>query len=99
MARAPGLVAPHQPRVDFQLWFYGLSYQRGLPPWVGALLERACHDPAAIQGLFPERLPEGPAAVRVAFFRYHFTTAEERRATGAWWTREWVHATAPLDCR
>ena len=27
-ARAPDFVAPHQPRVDFQLWFYGL----GVPP-------------------------------------------------------------------
>ena len=96
--RAPDYVAPHQPRVDFQLWFYGLSL-RSPPPYVGALVDRACHDPAAIQPLFAEPLPEHPAAVRLAFFRYHFTTPEERRATGAWWKREWVGAKAPLVCR
>src|SRR6185437_6947307 len=62
--RAPDYVAPHQPRVDFQLWFYGLSL-RSPPPYVGALVDRACHDPAAIQPLFAEPLPEHPAAVRL----------------------------------
>jgi lipase maturation factor 1 len=98
VARAPDLVAPHQPRVDFQLWFHGLSYRRGAPPYVTTLIDRACHDPAAIDGIFAERLPEHPVAVRMAFFRYHFTTAEERRATGAWWKREWVEATRPVAC-
>jgi hypothetical protein len=96
--RAPDLVAPHQPRVDFQLWFYGLSFRRGTPPYVSALLERACRDPAAIQPLFAVPLPEAPAAVRLAFFRYRFTTPEEHRRTGAWWWREWVDATRPLPC-
>ncbi len=97
VSRAPDVVAPHQPRVDFQLWFYGLSY-RGMPPYVKALLDRVCHEPAAVRGLFAEPLPARPAGVRMAFYRYHFTTAEERRATGAWWKRELVSATQPLGC-
>ena len=48
-ARAPPFVAPHQPRVDFRLWFYGLSYRRGMPAYVATLLERLCTDPEAIQ--------------------------------------------------
>jgi len=28
-----------------------------------------------------------PAVVRATLFRYRFTTAEERRQTGAWWVR------------
>src|SRR5690606_8570394 len=58
--RAPGLVAPHQPRVDFQLWFYGLSFRRGLPQYVATLLDRLCHDPPAVQPLFTRPLPERP---------------------------------------
>jgi hypothetical protein len=96
--RAPPFVAPHQPRVDFLLWFYGLSMQRGIPPYVGALLERVCADREAVAGLFPAPLPEQPTAVRIGFYRYHFTAAEERAATGAWWRREWLGATAPLVC-
>jgi lipase maturation factor 1 len=98
VTRPPDLVAPHQPRVDFQLWFYGLAYQNGMPPYVRALLDRACHDPTAIQELFPEPLPRHPAAVRMAFFRYHFTTPDERQETGAFWKREWEGATRPATC-
>ena len=98
VGRAPDLVAPHQPRVDFQLWFYGLSYRRGAPPYVAALLERACHEPGVIQGLFAEALPAAPAVVRMAFYRYRFTTGEERRATGAWWKRDLVEVSRQVGC-
>ena len=96
--RPPHLVAPHQPRVDFQLWFYGLSYRHGTPPYVAALVERVCHAPAAVQPLFAGKLPDLPVAVRLAFFRYHFTTADERARTGAWWRRELLEETRPVGC-
>lgn len=93
--RAPDVVAPHQPRVDFQLWFYGLGFQRGMPAYVSALLDRLCNDPAAIQPLFVEPLPVKPSAVRIAFWRYRFSAPEEREA---WWTREQIALTRPLTC-
>jgi hypothetical protein len=96
--RAPRYVAPHQPRVDFQLWFYGLSYQRGSPTYVVNLLDRACNDPDAIDPLFTERLPSKPAAVQLSFWRYHFTTPEERRQTGAFFRREKGVVTRPIPC-
>ncbi|MGZ3440278.1 MAG: lipase maturation factor family protein, partial [Polyangia bacterium] len=55
--RRPDWVAPHQPRVDFQLWFYGLSYRAGTPEYVATLIERLCRDPAAVQPLFRAPLP------------------------------------------
>jgi hypothetical protein len=97
--RAPPFVAPHQPRLDFQLWFYGLSRRRGVPAYVQGLLDRVCHDPDAVAGFFAGPLPNRPASARIAFFRYRFTTPAERRATGAWWTREAAGATGPLACR
>ncbi|APR79622.1 putative integral membrane protein [Minicystis rosea] len=96
--RAPHLVAPHQPRVDFQLWFYGLGFRRGAPPYINALLDRVCHDPAAVQTLFREHLPDRPASVRLAFMRYTFTSPAERRNTGAWWKREPVTTLKPVPC-
>lgn len=96
--RAPGFVAPHQPRVDFQLWFYGLSYRRGTPAYVEALLDRVCRDPEAVAPLFRDPIPARRAAARVVLRRYHFTTSAERRATGAWWTREQVAAMQPVHC-
>ena len=97
--RAPPFVAPHQPRVDFQLWFYGLgAEQQGTPAYVRTLLERMCTDPSAVAPLFASPLPSAPRAARVAFYRYHFTTAEERRATGAYWTRVAVYAPRSMGC-
>ena len=96
--RAPDLVAPHQPRVDFQLWFYGLSFQRGMPGYVSRLLDCLCHDPPAVQPLFRQPLPAAPSAVRIAFWRYRFSDAATRQATGTWWTRTAVAETRPLPC-
>jgi hypothetical protein len=96
--RAPRTVAPHQPRVDFQMWFYGLSFQFRQPDYVINLLDRACNDPDVIDPLFTERLPAKPAAVQLSFWRYHFTTPEERRQTGAFFRREKLVVTRPIPC-
>jgi len=98
VGRAPRYVAPHQPRVDFQLWFYGLSFARGSPTWIVNLLDRACNDPEAVQSLFREPLPAHAAAVRLSFWRYHFTKPSERRATGDWFRREKIVGTQPISC-
>lgn len=98
VTRAPPFVAPHQPRVDFLLWFYGLSYERGVPLYVQRLLVRLCRDPRAIEPLFTRALTEHPLAVRVSFYQYHFTTPEERRATGAFWSRAEVGAPRGMRC-
>lgn len=98
--RPPPLVAPHQPRLDFQLWFYGLSYRRNMPPYVTALLDRLCHDPTVVASLFAGPMPEIPVrAVRVGFYDYRFAPPEEHEATGVYWRRVFVSATPPVMCR
>jgi hypothetical protein len=94
----PRFATPHQPRVDFQLWFYGLSFQRQTPEYVSRLLERLCRDPGAVAQLFVETLPPEPRAVRIEFWRYHFTTFKERRETSAWWKRESLGNSRAIDC-
>jgi hypothetical protein len=96
--RRPDWVAPHQPRVDFQLWFYGLSYRAGAPEYVQTLLERLCRDPAAVQTLFRAPLSPHPKAARIVYWQYHFTTAAERHADGAWWKREPIDVTDAVPC-
>lgn len=96
--RPPPFVAPHQPRVDFLLWFYGLSFARRQPGYVSGLLGHLCEDPAAVQALFAERLPADIRSVRIAFWDYRFTSADQRRATGAWWARQLVQTSAPIRC-
>jgi hypothetical protein len=98
VGRPPPFVAPHQPRVDFLLWFYGLAPEQGVPGYVRALLDRLCSDPSAVAGLFIDPPPPAPEAARVSFYRYHFTTPEERARTGAYWTRQEAYEPRLLPC-
>jgi uncharacterized membrane protein YphA (DoxX/SURF4 family) len=97
--RAPSFVAPHQPRLDFQLWFYGLGFRRGTPGYVAATADRLCNDPVAVRRLFETPLPVAPQAVRIVFWQYRFTTPEERRSSGAWWKRTEVASSRAHSCR
>ena len=87
--RMPGWCAPHQPRLDWQMWFAALSaaqQNRWFVELVGCLLQ---NKPAVTRLLEKNPFPQnGPAYLRARFYRYRFTTSEERRRTGAWWRRE-----------
>lgn len=87
--RPPPFVAPHQPRVDFQLWFLLLG-DRGIPLYLRQLIHQLLGDPAAVRSLFAvDPFPDvAPVYVRIASYRYRFTDRATRDATGAWWTRE-----------
>lgn len=95
--RPPNFVAPHMPRVDFRLWFYGLR-RSGTPGWVRNLVMRMCHNRAVVQPLFRSRLPERPRAVRIQLYRYNMTTISEKRATGRWWKRSFVRTAYITTC-
>jgi hypothetical protein len=97
--RPPPFVAPHQPRVDFQLWFLFLS--RRVAPWAETLADRLLHDPAAVASLFVENpFPDAPPrAVRIAVYRYRFSDRSTRATTGAWWARELEGTTRAMERR
>lgn len=97
--RRPPLIAPHQPRVAFRIWFYALGDPLRPPRFVQALLARACRDPAVIEPLFVGPLPRAPVAVRIARARYHFTSPAERSRTGHWWRSEELAPVLAVRCR
>ncbi len=88
LRRRPRFVAPHQPRLDWQMWFAALgSYEQN--PWfirfLGRLLEGA---PEVEQLLATNPFPDHPPRfVRALLYDYRFTNRAERRTTGAWWRR------------
>ena len=88
--RAPTFVAPHQPRVDFQLWFLTLSWRRRAHPYFTRLMEQLCHDPPAVADLFSVNPwpTQPPKALRVAIHRYTFGNIAEWRRAGTYWRRE-----------
>jgi hypothetical protein len=87
--RAPGWVAPFQPRLDWQMWFAALGNYRENPWFLRFML-------ALLEGSKPvlalmERDPFGgvpPTHIRAMVYDYRFTTWEERRKAGDWWKRE-----------
>ena len=87
--RAPGWCAPHQPRLDWQMWFAAL----GTPeqnPWFIRLAICLLEGKPAVARLFAhDPFPnQPPRYVRAILYRYRFTTAKEHRQSGAWWERQ-----------
>jgi hypothetical protein len=88
-ARRPGFVAPHQPRLDWQMWFAALSDYRH-QPWLMQFLARLLEGaPPVLDLLEANPFPDQPPRyLRASAYDYHFSTWEERRRDGTWWTRE-----------
>ena len=87
--RAPGVIEPFQPRLDWQMWFAALSnYQQN--PWLIRFMQRLLEgSPPVLQLLAYDPFPEKPPKfVRAVVYDYRFTTFAERRQTGNWWKRE-----------
>src|SRR5881398_3004648 len=89
VTRRPGFVAPHQPRLDWQMWFAALDPEGG-GPWLAGLVRGLLEGrPAVLSLLGANPFHDGaPRYVRLAYYRYRFTTRAERSRTGAWWSRE-----------
>jgi predicted DCC family thiol-disulfide oxidoreductase YuxK/heme exporter protein D len=96
LSRRPGFVAPHQPRLDWQMWFAALGrYQQN--PWfinfcVGLLQGR----PEVLALLKTNPFLTPPRYIRAVVYDYHFTDAATRQATGQWWHREFIGSYCPV---
>jgi hypothetical protein len=83
--RRPRFVAPHQPRLDWQMWFAALgSCEEN--PWLQRLMVRLLEGSPPVLGLLAENpFPAAPPAhVRAVLYDYRFTA----RGEPGWWRRE-----------
>ncbi len=89
LRRRPGFVVPHQPRLDWQMWFAALSDYRS-EEWFLAFCERILTGSHPVMDLMAESPFAGtpPQYLRARVYEYHFTDTATRRATGTWWRRE-----------
>jgi Lipase maturation factor len=94
--RRPRQFAPYHLRLDWMMWFAGLSSLYA-EPWMVPLAEKLLeNDPATLRLLRLNPFPDTPpAVVRARLYRYRFTTWRERRETGAWWDRRLVREYLP----
>ena len=87
--RVPGWCAPHQPRLDWQMWFAALETPQENPWFVGLVVRllQGSHDVNRLLANNPFQ-DKPPSYIRAMFYRYRFTTVSELRQTGAWWKRQ-----------
>jgi hypothetical protein len=95
--RRPRFVEPHQPRLDWQMWFAALGTYRN-SPWFVSFCERLLEgSPPVLALLRRNPFPHAPPRyVRALLYRYRFTTLAEHHATGAWWTRTLLGDYCPI---
>jgi hypothetical protein len=90
VTRAPRWLIPHQPRLDWQMWFAALGGPRD-SPWFARFLARLLENAPSVTALLADnpfqKVP--PIAVRANLYRYRFSTAPDRQG-GIWWERELV---------
>ena len=97
--RPPPFVAPHMPRLDWQMWFAALNPE-GARDWLVPLLRRLLEGAPEVLSLLGENPFPGapPRYVRLVYYRYRFSTPTERATGGGWWQRERVgYLTEPLS--
>lgn len=87
--RRPPVVAPHMPRLDWQMWFAALG-SPAVNPWFPSFCERLLLAEPGVLALLEHDPFDGrrPRFVRAYVDGYRFTTAAQRAETGAWWTAE-----------
>lgn len=95
--RKPKFVAPHQPRLDWQMWLAALSdYERN--PWLIQFMIRLLQGSPSVIALleknpFPDKPPKYLQAV---VYDYRFSDFETRRREGSWWTRKLLRPYTPI---
>ena len=103
LRKRPEWIIPHQPRLDWQMWFAALSKPER-QPWFRNLLVRLLQGSPPVLDLFEHNpFPEQPPEyIRALFYEYRFAEPENRKHAGDWWQRELVgiyHPSAGISHR
>jgi len=82
---------PHQPRLDWQMWFAALGevYQY---PWFLRFMHKLQQGSAPVLALLEKNpFPKHPPRfIRTSLYHYQFTTREARKQTGQIWKRAYI---------
>jgi lipase maturation factor 1 len=87
LKRRPPWNVPHQPRLDWQMWFAALDDPRRVT-WFPHFLERLLQNEPSVTALLRRNPFAGkpPRYLRAQFYDYTYATGEEK-AGGRWWDR------------
>ena len=96
----PPLVAPHQPRLDWQMWFAAMTtFER--QPWVQNLLIRILQgEPSVLNLLSTNPFPEkSPLHVRARLYHFEFSSPSQLWKEGNWWNSRLTGEYSPVLSR
>jgi predicted DCC family thiol-disulfide oxidoreductase YuxK len=90
LKRSPRFVAPHQPRLDWQMWFAALGDYRQNQWFMNFCYRLLQGKPEVISLLQTNPFPNAPPRyIRALVYDYKFTDGQSRSRDGAWWRREY----------
>jgi hypothetical protein len=94
--KPPGIYAPYQPRLDWNLWFASLGEWRDNPMVLRTERRLLSNDADVLELFAGNPFPQGPPRqVRAILWQYWFTSMAEKREHGLWWRRESIGLYAP----
>ena len=87
LRRRPPWNIPHQPRLDWQMWFAALDDPRRLR-WFPHFLQRLLENEPAVTALLEQNpfADKAPVYIRAQFYDYRYASSEQK-AEGYWWER------------
>jgi lipase maturation factor 1 len=95
--KKPKFNAPHQPRLDWKMWFAALSnYEKNL--WLIQFMSRLLQgSPVVIALLENNPFPNNPPKyVQAMVYDYRFADSEIRNQDNSWWTRKLLRPYTPI---
>lgn len=96
LRKMPPLLAPHQPRLDWQMWFAALgTFRQNL--WLQNMIARIFMNSEDVLNLLRKNpFPEVPKYLRLVRYQYKFSQTRDLLKNGLWWEREYVGLYSPV---
>ncbi len=83
-----GWIIPHQPRLDWQMWFAALSPPKKASWFDSLLINLLQGSPSVVSLLAKNPFPEKPPVyIRALIYQYNYTSLQQRKQTGMIWQR------------
>ncbi|RAP37748.1 hypothetical protein DID80_03530 [Candidatus Marinamargulisbacteria bacterium SCGC AAA071-K20] len=95
--RAPQWSQPHQPRLDWQMWFASLSNYQHQPWYINFVFRLLQNEPVVTSLLLNNPFQtKAPKYIRSRVFHYRYNSYERWKSTGNWWNRRYIEDYMPV---
>lgn len=95
--RKPGFIIPHQPRLDWQMWFAALSAYQQNDWFINFCVRLLEGSPEVLSLLAHNPFPDKPPVyIRVSVYQYTFTDSAAKKSEGLWWKMNYRGLYCPI---